>query len=419
MNGAGNAGGGLAPGPQARWRPWGVVLACLIGFSISPATVLFYTLGLFIEPLNAAFGWDRAQVSLAIPIFTAAVAGAMPFVGVMIDRFGPRRVLIGSILLYGGGLSGFFLVDSLWRFYALFLLLGIGCSGANSITYTRLLTVWFDRNRGKAIGIASSGMGLGMLIMPPIIDATMRAANWQWAYLVVGAVVLLLGLPVATLLIADTPEELGLVREPPADALAPTVTMTLGEASGTRQYWLILACFMGIAGSTNAIAVHLAPMLLDLGTSSAVAAAAVSAFGGAMLVGRVAMGWLIDRFFAPRVCAFIFMLSTAAVVSLAVGLPVAALIVAAVCVGFSAGAEGDVMGFLIGRYFGIAHYARIFASIFVAYLLSVSAFPYLLARLFEWTGSYDSGLWLCAALNITSVACLLAMGPYHRGKSPQ
>jgi len=113
------------------------------------------------------------------------------------------------------------------------------------------------------------------------------------------------------------------------------------------------------------------------------------------------------------------MLSTAAVVSLAVGLPVAALIVAAVCVGFSAGAEGDVMGFLIGRYFGIAHYARIFASIFVAYLLSVSAFPYLLARLFEWTGSYDSGLWLCAALNITSVACLLAMGPYHRGRSPQ
>lgn len=405
------------PWARTRWRPWGVVLACVIGFAISPATVLFYTLGLFIEPLRAAHGWDRAEVSLAIPIFTAAVAGAMPVVGILIDRLGPRRVLIGSILLYGGGLGGFFLVDSLPRFYGLFFLLGVVCSGANSITYTRLLTVWFDRNRGKAIGIASSGMGLGMLIMPPIIDRVMQAANWQWAYLMVGAVVLLLGLPAATWLIADTPEELGLAREPAADALAPPVAMTVREASGTRQYWLILACFMGIAGSTNAIAVHLAPMLLDLGTSSTGAAAAVSAFGGAMLLGRIAMGWLIDRFFAPRICALIFAVSTVATIGLAAGLPVAAIVVAAVCVGFSAGAEGDVMGFLIGRYFGIAHYARIYASIFVAYLLSVSAFPYLLAQMFELTGSYRAGLWLCGVLNLVSVLCLLGMGPYGGRKA--
>ncbi|MCZ4342385.1 MFS transporter [Sphingomonadaceae bacterium G21617-S1] len=402
------------PAVPAKWRTWGVVLAAVIGFAISPATVLFYTLGLFIDPLHSAFGWDRAQVSLAIPIFTGAVALSMPVVGLAIDRLGPRRVLLWSIMLYGGGLSGAFLVDDLNSFYIMFLLLGIGCAGANSITYTRLLTVWFDRNRGKAIGIASSGMGLGMLIMPPIIDHMIGVAGWQWAYCVVGLVVLSLGLPAAGLLIVDTPQEAGLEPEPPAAsaALSQAVMLTLRQSMTTRQFWLILTCFVGIAGSTNAIAIHLAPMLLDLGASSAVAAAAVSAFGAAMLAGRLVMGWLVDRFFAPFACAFVFGASTIAIVALAMGLPMGWAIVAAICVGFSAGAEGDVLGFLIGRYFGITHYARIYAVIFMAYLLSVSALPYLLAQIFETVGSYRPGLWMCAALNLMSVACLSAMGPY-------
>ena len=396
---------------------WWIVVAATIGMSLSPGTLAFYSLGLFIKPLNAAYGWDRAEVSLVATILTVGIMLAMPVVGWLVDRYGPRRVVMPSLLLLAIGLASLALVRTLWQFYLAFAFIGVFGAGANSLAYMRLLATWFDRRRGLVIGIASAGMGLGVMLIPPFVHAVMLVGGVQAAYAGLALVVVCIGIPVMAFVVRDAPEEIGLrpdgASSAPADAAPSTaIGYPMDVVLRKRQFWLLLVIFMAIAGAVNSVAVHMVAMLQDRGSGVETAVMAASLFGGAMLFGRLATGYLIDRFFAPYVAALFFLSSTAALAALSMGAAGPLALVASVLIGLCAGAEGDVLGYLISRYFGLRSFGKIYGYTLSVYMIGVSIFPYAMGVGYETTGSYTGMLFVCTMLNLASAMMLLLLGPY-------
>ena len=402
---------------------------------MSPGTVIFYSFSLFINPLNVEFGWDRAQISLATTIFTIGILFACPLIGLLVDRFGPRKIIPPSLLLLGLGLITLAFIETLWQFYLVFAYLGFICVGANSLAYIRLLATWFDRRRGLVIGLASSGMGVGLIAIPPFAHYMMRIGGWQAAYAGLGVMIIAIGIPAMVLIVRDTPQQMGLTPDGinqvvPRDQ-PPLIGYSMKETLRMRQFWMLLIIFISIAGAINSVAAHLVPMVQDRGFTVETAIFAASLFGGAMMLGRLITGYLLDKFFAPHVAAVFFLASTLAITALATGVPGIFMIIACVLVGLCAGAEHDVCGYLISRYFGLLSFGKIYGYTFSVYMIGVSIFPYLMGLGFELTGSYGlislqsllgfeltgsytMTLSLCAVLNLISTIVLLFLGPYSK-----
>ena len=211
---------------------------------MSPGTVIFYSFSLFINPLNVEFGWDRAQISLATTIFTIGILFACPLIGLLVDRFGPRKIIPPSLLLLGLGLITLAFIETLWQFYLVFAYLGFICVGANSLAYIRLLATWFDRRRGLVIGLASSGMGVGLIAIPPFAHYMMRIGGWQAAYAGLGVMIIAIGIPAMGLIVRDTPQQMGLTPDGinqvvPRDQ-PPLIGYSMKETLRMRQFWMLL-----------------------------------------------------------------------------------------------------------------------------------------------------------------------------------
>ena len=395
-----------------------MVLAATIGLAMSPGTVAFYSLTLFIRPISQDLGWTRAEISFVATILTVGIVLMMPLVGALIDKYGPRRVLIPSLALLSVGLMSMLLVESLWHFYAAFTFIGVAGCGANSPAYIRALSAWFDKRRGLVIGIASSGMGLGVMLLPGFVHFLIVAGDWRTAYAGIGLIILFVGIPAIALLLRDTPQEIGYgpdgTDSDGSDGSKPDVQQgyPLAICVRTRQFWKLLVLFTFVGGSLNAVAVHLVAMLEDQGLATGVAVVGASLFGGAMMVGRLATGYLMDKFFAPFVAVAFFVGATLGMGMLLVSVPDLWLLFAGILIGLCAGAEGDVLGFLISRYFGLRSMGAVYGYIFSAYLVGASLCPFLMGVGYEWTGSYELALIGSISLILISLILIGRLGPY-------
>ncbi len=140
---------------------WWVVLVAAIGLSMGYGPIITFTFGVFFKPLSQEFGWNRAQVSLAFSLSLLVMSIAFPFVGRLVDRFGARRVIVPSVLLFGFGLISFSLLSArLWHLYAIYLVLGVVGGGTAPVPYSNVISHWFDKRRGLALGLAMVGLGL-------------------------------------------------------------------------------------------------------------------------------------------------------------------------------------------------------------------------------------------------------------------
>src|SRR5438270_3279782 len=158
---------------------WWVVAISALGLSISAGTVVVYTFAVFLKPLTQEFHWSRSQVSLAVSLLNLMVCLGSPAAGRLVDRVGGRVVILPSIALLGATLvSLHFLGGQLWQLYLLYSIAGLVGLGATSLTYSRVVAGWFDDRRGFALGLTSSGIGLGSFVMPPLAQAVIGAAGW-------------------------------------------------------------------------------------------------------------------------------------------------------------------------------------------------------------------------------------------------
>jgi MFS family permease len=396
---------------------WVIVAVCLVGISSGPAAFGLASMGLFSEAFSREFGWSRTEISLAVSAMMLCTAFSMPVAGRLVDRLGARKVLIPSIIILALCLAGLALVRHYWQFLALYVAMGTVAVGTNSVAYMRIIACWFERSRGLAIGIAGSGTGLGFAYVPLLTEALVSAYGWRAGYAGLCAILLCITLPLVLFLLKEQPRELGLVADGGAMASAAGEPrehsgLSLTEALGQRDFWLLALIFGSLAFVLYGLIPHLVPMLTDRGLASEQAAATAAIFGLAAFAGRLLIGFLVDRFDARRIALIFFTMSAGGLALLAIPMPSWAFIVAAVLLGGSLGAEVDMLAYLTSRYFGLRWFAQIFSVLFSAVMIAMGIGPIVFGAVYDWTGSYTAILTLGVPVCGVAVALVLLLKPY-------
>jgi MFS family permease len=398
---------------------WWVLLACIIGLLVGPGQFAFGSLGLFIIPLEEEFGWSRIEISLSTTIFTISLIFFMPIVGKLVDRFGSKEVLLPSMLVIGLSLMTIPLVLSeLWHLFVLFFIMGSLGAAANSLPFMLAISSWFDKRRGVAIGIAMAGSGLGYAAVPPVIQYVNSTFGWHWGYYTLAAIILLFAIPLIILLFRNKPADVGLLPDGIMDS--NTAKNSEQELSGmsrhavlrNRNFWLLVIIFSMIAFCLFGLLIHTVPMLSDRGMPRTNAAYVASLIGITILIVRVPIGYLMDRVFAPRVAQCCFLISAIGIGILASGASGFPTYIAAILVGFSIGAEIDLLAFLCGRYFGLKNYGEVFGLLFASMMLGVSLGPPSFGLCFDMMGDYTFVLYLSCLLMITAALVTHLLPPY-------
>jgi len=382
--------------------------------------VVVYTFGVFAKPLAADLHVSRASIFLAISLIDLLVTFSAPGAGRLVDRHGARRVIITSHLIVIGCLVGLSLLrPTLWHFYAVFALIGLLGVATTPVTYSRVVANWFDRRRGLALGVASAGVGVGTFITLPLAQMMIERAGWRAAYLGIAAFCLVIAVPPVWLFLRSRPQEMGLLPDD-ADPMAATSVnranqdgVTIWQALRTRNFWLLAGIFFVVAACVTGVNAHVAPLLTDSGLSGSSAAFAASLFGVALVIGRVCNGYLVDRFFGPRVMAAVFGGAAIAVAILGSGLAVRWATAATLLLGLAAGAEGDLMPFLVSRYFGMRSMAQIYGCVFGAFTLGNATGRYLMAVGFDAWGSYRAPLGIAFLALVMAVLACFVLGKYR------
>jgi len=400
---------------------WWIVFVAAVGLSMGYGPIVTFTFGVFFKLLNQEFGWSRGDISQAFSISLFVMSLVFPFVGRLVDRFGARKVIIPSILLFGLGLMSLSLLSAnIWQLYAVYILLGLVGGGTAPVPYSNVLSHWFDKRRGLALGVAMVGLGLGAFVMPSLAQMLIVSQGWRQAYIVFGLMVMVITIPIVGLFFKETPEMVGL--RPDGDVINPNhpntseqkIGLSAQEARQTHTFWILVGAFFLMSASVHGCLIHLVPLLTDRGISPQLAAGATSLFGAALLFGRVGAGYLLDHFFASSIALCFFCGTALGLLLLWSGVTGTAAFIAAFLVGLGMGAEGDIIAYLIGRYFGLRAFGEIYGYAFGAFTLGGVSGPLLMGRGFDATGSYSLGLGVFVVVTLIAAGLMTRLGPYRK-----
>lgn len=385
---------------------WTILLACAVGVACSPIALPFYTIGPLTKPIAADMGWLRSDIQFAILFSSGIGALTAPITGWMIDRFGPRPVAIPSLLGVALGLFIASLATTLEGFWAGYATAAILGAGANPVLWSRVVAGSFERARGAALGLALVGTAFMALILPMLIAAIEPQYGWRTALRCVAALPIVMALPTVFALLR--PRELTT-----SDGGAPARSgVTLKTALKDYRFWVltlsILCGYLAISGA----APNLIPAFTDKGITAAAAAGIAGAYAISMIPGRILAGALMDRFWAPAVACVVLLLPAIACLILAQATSTPLLVLGCIMLGVAAGAELDVLAFLTARYFGLAHYPKIYAISYMALATGSATAPTIFSRIREATDGYAMSFAIASALFVASALLLLLLGRY-------
>jgi predicted MFS family arabinose efflux permease len=374
------------------WRSgWTLVFSSAIAMVL--AAVPTTSLGVFIAPLQAEFGWSRAMISSAILTHALCVLLLSPLVGRIINKHGARRVgLVGiaavSAAIAGVGLSG----PTVISWYVAWLLVGITQTFAGPIIWSTAIVRKFNQSRGLALAVMLSGTGVATTFVAPATLAGIQTWGWRGTYWAFGAMAVLTCLPLVYLLFRDPISTGPLLKmgSSPAQQHAQTAEDGTVDAWRTARFAKLAFCSFGVAVALSALFVHLVPILQARGLSAAEAVSVVSVLGVTQLVARLFGGHLLDRYFAPYVGTIMFAAVAAACLILltkSISLPLAALV--GVLAGVGLGLELDLIAYLVSRYFGLRAYATCYGLLLGLYGIGFGAGAVLAGAAFDYFGTYQ------------------------------
>lgn len=401
---------------------WWIVAAVAAGLFVGYVPIIGFTFSIFFVPIGEELQWSRAEISLAFSLSLLALSAFLPMTGRLVDRIGARRVILPSTVMFGLLLASlYFLSANLWHYYAVFIALGVVGSGATPIPYYKVIANWFDRRRGLALGLSMIGVGSSELITPSAAQALISRVGWRATYVVIGVVVVAVTIPVAGLFLKEKPEQMGLQPDganagegASREASAPPQGLTAGQAWRAATFWLMSSGLFLVAMSLTGCLVHIAPLLKDRGASATTAALAVSVLGGANMLGRFLAGYILDRVFAPYVALCFFCGATAGMLILLSGTTGGLAFLAAFMLGFGMGAEGDIMPYLVARYFGLRAFGEVYGYVLSIFTLGAMLGPLILGMTFDAYGDYRIALTGFAAATLLGAALITQLGPYRR-----
>jgi MFS family permease len=394
------------PGPSEfdlGYYGWRVVLAACLGVMAGFGSLFVYTFSVFVKPLAAEFGWSREAISSGFAIAAVTLGIVSPLLGRWIDRFGPRRIILICMTVYGIAIASLSLLHSaLWQFYVTCFVLGVVGNGAAHLAFSRSISTWFQRRLGMALALVMVGAGLGAMILPVVAQSIISRFGWRAAYASLGGLALLLGLPLSWRYIRE--------RGAIGNNAAPVTHAGMTSQQGLRSFafWIITAILFVSSISMNGAITHLSALLTDRGLTAGSAALCASILGGSSLLGRIVVGWLLDRFFGPRVALVINLITALGIFLLARARSFPAGCLAAALIGVGAGGEAAITPYLLTRYFGLRAFSTLYGLTWTFYAAAGAIGPVMLGRAFDATGSYVSLLTLLAtALGLAAVTNLL------------
>jgi OFA family oxalate/formate antiporter-like MFS transporter len=406
--------------PSEIRRGWLLILASGIGVICSSIVLPFYTIGALVKPLTAEFGWARADVQSAILFSSGLGALTAPVVGWLSDRYGPRRVALPCLF---GLACGFFIAaamdGSLWMFYVAYSAMALLGAGTTPITWTRAIAASFDRQRGLALGLTLTGTGICATLAPAYAVWLTESFGWRGAYVGIGLLPILLAGPIVWygFRVADVgtrPAASASVRAGVGAPALPVWGLTLGEAVRGYRFWVLCASIMSIYLAVSGISPNLIAALTDKGFTPSDAATAQGVYGFSIIIGRLAVGFLVDRFWAPGVAVVSLSLPAIGCLILTGSPEFPWVIAAALLIGFAAGAELDLMAYFAARYFGLAHYYKIYGILYAILAVAGGVAPMLFARVYDVTSSYDTSFLVATGLFVFGALIVLALGRYPR-----
>lgn len=395
---------------------WRILILGLFGVCTSMSAALLYGFGTMIIPLQNAFGWERGELQTAITFLFAGVAIASQLLGWLYARFGLKRVAVYSVIIQIIGYVALTQISTsiLWL-YSAFFIMPLLCAGTIAITWTQLINLWYHRNRGLALATILSGTGLAALTMPPLLAWVMELWGWQAGFLLLATIPLLTTLPMAVfwLKLPEADASRSATENKASKPAAVAQGVLFAEAVRSRTFWLCnLALILSVSLIVGMVTVTV-PLLQDKGLSPVTAGQVFSAFGASTIFGRLLVGYLLDRFSPILISAMaLFMPVIGCSMYLFAGADdITLLVLATLCVGFSAGAEFDIAAFLVARYFGLKDYARIFGLhlglVTIVGGLSPAVFGYVYTRY----GNYDPVLLYSLIAALVASLTLLSMKP--------
>jgi len=394
------------------YEGWRVAGAASVGVFVSFASLLVYTFGVLLKPLAEEFAWSRESVSAAFGIAAITVAVCSPPLGYLFDRVKPTRVIVPSLVVFGAAFASLsLLTPHLWHLYAIFFVLGVVGNGTAQMAYSRAVSSWFERRRGTALAIVMSGGAVGAIVLPPAAEALIQSVGWRQACVVLGALVVVVGVPIVARYIRERPVPHG---------MAPVLGgATVREGLTSSVFWILVIVLFAQSIAQNGALTHMAALLTDRGVPSSGAVLALSAMGAASLVGRLTTGWLLDRFFAPRVGFCLLSIAALGTYLLAGAHSLMLGIIAAALIGFGMGAEADVTPYILSRYLGLRSFAMLYGFTWTAYAIAGAVGPILMGRAFDATGSYTAFLTQLALATFLIAALMLLMPGYERAFTRQ
>jgi len=350
-----------------------------------------YGLPFYYDFMVREFGWSRTQVTSGNALSKLVVGPLFGFLaGWFVDKFGPRRLMLAGIMMGGVALIGLGSMTALWMFYLFYLFNALGYVCAGPLPNQVLLTRWFDKARGRAMGFAYLGIGLGGALVPLLSVWLVQRFGWHMALRTLGVLIIVLALPLAYF-----------VKENPAEQVPTTKipTAPIGWALKSKTFYLLAIgsmCSIGAVGGTNQ---HLKLFLsLDQHYAQVEAARVASLVLAFSLVGRLLMGWLADRYTKKYVMLLIYLLVAASIPVLFFASTPGAIYVFAIIFGIGLGGDYMIIPLMAAELFGVKVMGRLMGVVLTADGVAEATVPMLVGNLRDQTASYTVGFSVLIAL---------------------
>jgi sugar phosphate permease len=394
---------------------WWIVVV----LSVACFTMAAHPFGIILKDLMVEFDSTRGLVSLSLSISTIASGICGLFIGKLIIKKSPKKFLIGGIILGGVSFLALSFSPNLWYAWVLFFINGAAMAAAGVIPIFTILSRWFKRKWGTAVGLVMTGTAVGGMVLSPVNGFIRDNLGWQYTFIFAGVLFLVVNIPLVLIVVRDGPEQMGLQPDgdPVAEEAPEVNTATVAPTTGTSgmkvldylkkyQLWLIGIGFLLLSLGDMAVTQHQVSFITDMNISYALAASALGFTLGLSGAGRLIAGWLADRFSSRYVSILFTLVALAGILILMQADTMSGVWFFVIVYGLGTGASTTMLPLVITEIFGAASFSFLFAVIDIFYKTGSIVGTPMAGFIFDATGSYHLVFVIVAAFYGLSMFCV-------------
>lgn len=393
------------------FKGWLVVFAGLI-LMISVYGIVNNCASLFIKPVTEDLGFSRSEFSLYYTVIALSTMVIALFMGKLAKRFKLKYIILAGCVLAGAGYIGYSYANSIYMFYAMSILSGLGLGMTTLTPLSIIISNWFVEKRGLALGLTFMGSGVGGMIFNPIANYIIVNYGWRQSYFILGIIILVTTIPIVLLFMYEKPSDKGLLpyghNNSNENVLnQDTKGVMLGEAVKTKMFWIMVFGLVLITIIAMGVQMHIASYLTDIGYSPTFAASVISINMGVVILGKILLGYIFDKIGCEKGVVFVGLQVFLGVGALLFANKYPAIVVFVICWGI-----GNCMGTIVpalitSEIFGRKDYSTIIGVVNAVVLLGAALGSAVTGKLYDISGGYTLAWMIYLVLTVVMVGLIL------------